>query len=73
MAEEKKKADMSEAARRAWATRRQKYGEKGLSQKPIEEQKVEQPKKAKKSSKMEQPKKPGEASESEQPAETQSN
>ena len=68
---EKVKADMSEAARKAWATRRQKYGEKGLSQKV--EQKVEQPKKAKKSSKMEHPKKPREASKSEQPAETQSN
>ena len=28
---EKKKADMSAAATKAWATRRQKYGESGLS------------------------------------------
>ncbi len=66
---EKGKADMSEAARKAWATRRQKYGEKGLNQKaePI----VEQQKKAKKSSQKEQSKKTEETSKPEQPAETE--
>ena len=31
---EKQRADMSAAARKAWKTRRQKYGSSGLSQKP---------------------------------------
>lgn len=31
---EKQRADMSAAARKAWETRRQKYGSSGLSKKP---------------------------------------
>ena len=63
------KKDMSEAAKKAWETRRKLYGEKGF--KPKEEEKVEEKPEEKPSKKEDRKKAKGKASKSERTAESQ--